>query len=233
MTGHDLQVAFGTYLNEHYERLEVQSDDVFYWLTKAQSQLITEAFEELDGDRRVGNLLLPFMDRGKASAYFDEFSQQDTGYIPCDFRYVLSIEANIAHNRNRGISFAIKDTPNAEPENAEKKRVPSGQYTIDRTDCRIVQKGDKSSLQDDPFQRSYHRKINCVVEGDRVLFLQHDINNFVVTKFFFEYIRNPEDVDRESGTELPEAYHHTLVERAVRLFVRNARANSTEDQPSS
>lgn len=86
---------------------------------------------------------------------------------------------------------------------------------------RIVQKDDLFRLLVDPFHTTkYDDPMGTVENGKVVVYNKPD---FEVSEMRHEYVRRPNDVTRESGTELDPGYHNKLVSLAVTLFLDNTR----------
>lgn len=207
MNGTELQRAFGTQMNQLDARLQIGTRDIFFWLNKAQIKMIQEAYVEFEKDRRLGDLIRPLQTRTEIQTTMDTFTGNDRATLPTGYLYPIAITALVGSNRD-GIEFAT---------GVDGFRTLQGQFTTARVICRIVQKDDLYRILLDPFNTTTRKEPVATFDKDFVLV--YNKPDFLATKVYLEWIKEPALVSRELGCELPEHHHQALVELSVKLFM--------------
>lgn len=208
MTGTELQLAFAEQSVLLGDRMPLEEDDIFYWLTQAQSQLITSAYTEFEESKILTPLLATIIERTKVNTTngVEGLGQytSDQANFPENTRYILSVVAHVANIANIG----YRVTGGA--------RVPKEAVTTVSRSCNLTQRADLYRMLSDPFNTTTVKRPLAVFGKEFVSVLTGPL--FVVPAVTFDWIRNPVPVTRDGGCELPDFTHHDLVRLGSALF---------------
>lgn len=202
-----MQYEFGIQLNQFDQALDLASDDIEYWLNKAQLDLVKEKFNGKN-ELRKGFEQTPQMVEDLRvlveKNYEEAASEENTtldGYkfyqadLPSDLMFLLSIRANVINGNDqkiKSVRFATQDTI--------------------------------YSLLDDPFNKSKKSSPLADINAYQVN-VYTPTSGFTIDKVYINYIRTPREVSIENDvdSELPSHLHKEIIQRAVDLFLYNTR----------
>ena len=205
MTGLELQIAFGTELYQNDDKISVLSDDIFFWLNKAQNRFIYSMFTGMNAKR-------------------DSFEQSEevidairilfkTDNLPQDAILVNSIIGNIVK-----AVFSLPD------DYLWTVAIAAKDEGDNFTECKYVLSDKLYAILKDPFNRPNNDShLYSIQEGKIVVY---HTNVTVVDSIDISYIRVPTDITRVDGCELPEFLHYQIVELAVKLFLEKQSQNN-------
>ena len=218
MSGLELQKKFGEQLILLGERMPLEEDDIFYWLTQAQNQLVTASYTEFEESKILTPLLATIIERTEVSttqgvegvgAY-----TSDQALFPADSRYMLSVVAHVANIS--GIGYRVTGGV----------RVPNRPVPSTSRNCTLTQRADLYRMLSDPFNTTTVKRPLAVFGKEFVSVMTGP--TFVVPAVTFDWIRNPVPVTRDVGCELPDFTHHDLIRLGSALFQE---AKGTPPQP--
>lgn len=205
----------------------INSDDIFYYLNKAQEQWIKEKFAQgfeltqgLIDDLRVFFKKDVDLDAkyGGSLAQFGNF-KVDYITLPDDYLHLVSQRSQINYSFD-GIDYTLVDG----------SRKAEGQYKTDIYFNKWIQSDDTYQLLSDPFNTTKHNKPISDINDQRINIYTND--KFIVDKGIINYIREPKDIDPEvdQSSELPEIYHREIVQQAVALYSQFSQNPSSQKE---
>lgn len=208
MDAQQMQYEFGIQLNQFDQALELASDDIEYWLNKAQLDLVKEKFNGRN-ELRKGFEQTPQMVedlRVLVEKNYTEVAASDAettldGYkfyqadLPSDLMFLLSIRAEVVNGQEtkiKAVRFATQDTV--------------------------------YSLLDDPFNKSKKSSPLADINAYQVN-IYTPTSGFTIGDVYINYIRTPREISiqGEVDCELPNHLHKEIIQRAVDLFLYNTR----------
>ncbi len=228
----DMQYEFQMHMNQFKEPLQLDSDDVLYWLNKAQEEfvinrytgrnLFRKAFEQsqqvIDD---VRNLVVK--NKEIDTNYLGEEHTATKGFytdyaeLPENQLYLVSQRSEIAYNRD-GIDFEVNND----------KRDPVGEYDTKTVFNRYSQSDDIFTLLSDPFNTTKTSSPLTDI-SDKGITIYTD-KTFLAKKIIINYIRKAKklslttnDSEYTTEPELAEHTHKEIIQLAVDLFLNNTR----------
>lgn len=223
MTGLEMQIAFGTELNQFDERLELHTDDIFHWLNKAQEEFVRSRFETFETDQQVSDDIRSLLKNNvevvaqeDAGATLLSF-KADKAAFPNDYLFYISSRSNIEYVRGECCGKLGPNDING-TRTFDDFCTPAKQLTVSN---RVSQQDDIYRLLQDPFNKTTYKSPLCV-ETDLGVRVYTD-DKFIVKKVYFDYIKNPAQISSAVSSELPAFTHRKLVELGVTLFLSNTR----------
>jgi hypothetical protein len=208
MTNREMQNSFELTVNKYDSKDIVPSHVIFYWLNKAQEQLVkvkytganskSEAFEQ--SQKRIDDIRTLLVDSNIATSLGSSKPNSDIATLPTDYMFKVSEETMISFNNLSG--------------NPETKRVGVKEATNDTY----------NSLVNDPYGEHilhYETAKPLRLFQDDTVELISDGNYQTIT-YFLRYIKYP-TVLTLGGTdsELPEHMHQEIVDKAVNLYLES------------
>lgn len=206
MTGQEFQIAFGTELRQHDDRLEIPSDDIFYWLNKAQKELVRSMFtgmnpkrESFEESEEVIDALRILLEDGTTP----KTTVQPTTILN---NSVKETKYQLPGNYLWMVAFYVKDTSN--------------NYIT----CKHVLSDKLYATVLDPFKRPKRDLALYSIRKEDISV--YHLTSTIVDTAYITYIRVPVDITRKDGCELPEFLHYRIVELAVNLFLAKQPQNN-------
>lgn len=241
MTTQELIQAFQSELHQRDRGPIADTDDILYFLNKAQENFLKDKFagsrtsalgfeqsQDLTDDLRVffeKDCLTQALYAGSNARWED--IDVDWAPLPADYLHLVSARAKThvsdSFNGTRREDFSW-DTQTATYDGEEyPKRVASPSQTYDEkvVTLRFAQSDDMFRKLDDPFHTTIHNSPLCDLNNDRVNVYTN--STFITEAVVMNYIRAPKEITLDGvpqSSELPEALHREIVERAVRLFLQ-------------
>lgn len=227
MTPTEMQNFFLTELKVR-DHATLGSEDIFYYLNKAQEQWILEKFsggfeltQDLIDDLRIFYKKDVEIDAkyGGASARFGNY-KVDYIEFPDNYLHLISQRSQVSYSYD-GISYSV---------DADGKRQPSGNYKSDIYFNKWIQSDDIYKLLSDPFNTTKHNNPITDINDQRINIYTND--NFLIEKGILNYIREPKEIDPNTGqsSELPEIYHKEIVQQAVALYSQFSQPSNSQQQ---
>lgn len=213
MNSKQFQYEFGIQLNQLDSALSLSSDDIQYWLNKAQLELVKETFKHFEKSKSISADLQHLITN--TSEETKHFNDTITGFeidrapIPTDNLYVLNVRASVKY----GDIDVSKATGGRRSLTGKTKIVPT----------RMVQNHKIYSMLDDPFNTTKTLSPISYLNDDGV-----DIytdNKFIAERVYFNYLRMPTEINFKDNisSELPKHLHKPIIQHAVDLFLNNTR----------
>lgn len=253
MTAEELFRAFNSELHQRDSTLVADSDDIRYFLNKAQDQFVlnrfageritAEGFEQSQDLRDDLRVFFKKDCRTEAIYGLEDARvydiEADSVFLPSDYLHLVSPRAEVlvstsitSKGEREDLSWKI-GTGTFDGTDYD-KRIPESGESYDRkvVPARVTQSQSVYAELDDPFHTTVHEGPVCDLNKDR-LNLYTD-GKFIVDAVQFNYIRQPieiclEDKNGDPNTsELPDALHQELVDLAVRLFLQYNTQSSNE-----
>ena len=219
-----MQYEFGIQMNQFDTPIELSSDDIEYWLNKAQIDLVKERYNGINRQRRgfeqsqerIDDLRV-LIERNKE---LDTSYKKDSGttdfeadkvLFPKDYMFLISQKSKVKYNYPE-IDWT---------ENAEGKREGNG--TLKVVHNRVSQSDDIYNLLSDPFNKPTPSSPIAVI-SDESIYVFTD-KTFIVDKMLIDYLRLPREmnISKEVDCELPSHLHKDIIQRAVDAFLNNTR----------
>lgn len=231
MTTVELQYEFGIQMNQLDDALQLDSDDILYWLNKAQEKLVKDRFsgkklglgfeQSFDLIADLQNLINHNyqMTTVYDPSYQDERFFVDKVTLPSNYLYLISQRCTTYH-KSPTISYTVNEaTGRREPEGSAKLFSRGGNYT---------QLSDLQKVLDDPFNTTKATSVVVTISGNDII--AYTDKTFVVKEIAIDYIRVPKklsltknDGDNTTTSELPKHLMKEMIELAVDLFLQNTR----------
>lgn len=204
-----MQYEFGIQINQFDKALELTSDDIEYWLNKAQIELIKEKFNGRNETRRgfeqspqtVEDLRVLLQKNYEETATEDivplnGFSSYQAT-LPGDTLFLLNLRANVTYTH----------------QSTDKTKIVSVRFATQDTVYKMM---------DDPFNTTKVGSPIADVSGYLVTIYS---KTFSIDKVLMNYIRVPREMSiiGDVDCELPEHLHKEIIQRAVDLFLYNTR----------
>lgn len=226
MTAREMQYLFGVQINQFDQPLELTSDDIEYWLNKAQLELVKNKFQGVTRSREgfeqsqsiiddlktlvVKSVTIPAKYGGDASSAIDSYFI-DYAEFPEDQLYLISHRSQIRYKLPE-ITWSIIDG----------KRVTE-EGTVSVVANRYAQLDDIFKMLHDPFNTT-RIKSPLIDIGDNEINVYTD-KTFIVENVIINYIKVPKriSITNNEGSELPEQLHEEIIQRAVDSFLDNTR----------
>lgn len=235
MTIREMQYTFGIQLNQFNTALQLESDDIEYWLNKSQEEFVKTRFNGINRERaafeqtqqRIDDLrVLIEPNKDISTIYTREFTLDgfyvDSAILPNNYMFLLN-QKSICNYNCRGIEFNV-DSITSPEQRAVYKRIPKNDESIVTTQSnRYSQTQTIHTLLSDPFNTTKVTSPLTVVHGNRI-----DVytdKTFIVDKVIIDYLRLPRKMNIKDNVscELPEHTHKEIIQLAVDLFLQNTR----------
>lgn len=211
-----MQNSFLTEIKARDHAASIPSDDIYYYLNKAQEQWILKKFPqgfEITQDL-IDDLRIFYKKDVDIDAFYAgtdaKFGNFEVDYIefPDDYLHLVSQRSQVAYNYN-GINYTIDSLGSRQPE---------GEYKSDIYFNKWIQSDDIYKLLSDPFNTTKHDNPITDINNQRINIYTND--NFLIQKGIINYIREPKEIDPKTDqeSELPEIYHKEIVQQAVALY---------------
>jgi len=253
MTAEEMVRGFQSELHQRDGPQIADSDDILYFLNKAQDNFLLDKFsgkrssaEGFEQSQDLIDDLRVFYKKdcrtktiyGLEEAQVFDF-EVDTVFLPSDYMHLVTPRAEIlvsdsitSKGEREDLSWKI-GTGTFDGTDYD-KRVPESGETFDRevVPARLTQSQSVYEELNDPFHTTAYNAPLCDLNKDRLNV--YTAPEFIVDAVVFNYIRQPIEICLEDGqggsntSELPEALHQEIVERAVMLFLRNYPQSSNE-----
>jgi len=227
-----MQYEFGMQMNQFSEPLALASDDILYWLNKAQemfvisryngNNLVGKAFEQsqqLIDDLRVLLVKDEHLDvryLGNSLSAIDEF-HADYAEFPDNQLFLINQKSEVSYHFPE-ISYST----------ASDKRVADSTHRNMVVSNRYSQSDDVFKLLSDPFNKTKSTSpLTDISEKGITIYTD---KTFLVKDVIITYIRRAKELslteDNNSYTtvcELPQHTHKEIIQLAVDLFLQNTR----------
>lgn len=231
MDAKQMQYEFGIQLNQLNLPLDLTSDDIFYWINKAQERLVKDRFtgkrlnigfeETFDLIADLQNLIE--RNRQETTVYapdynFDKF-KADKVSLPLNYLYLINHRC-VTYNNYPELSWELDSLGVRRLQNQPAKLNIKGSY--------FSQLSDIYKVLDDPFNTTSATGVVTTISGNDII--AYTDKTFVVKEIIIDYIRVPkklslttDDGSNTTTSELPEHLHKEIIELAVDLFLQNTR----------
>lgn len=230
----EMQYQFGIQLNQFDDALELDSDDIQYWLNKAQYDIVKSRYSGYTADqrgfeqsqRRIDDIRQLFVRGTKLDyAYVNTsptFPDATEGYLeqwadfPSNYMFLISSRSKIAYNFPT-IAYTTAsqgDHDVATPSNPYVSRIVFNRYATADTIYKLL---------DDPFNKTKPSSPISIISENMIYIIADE--TFIVTDIYIDYIRKPQEMNIKGNVdcELPEHLHEEIVQRAVDLLLNNTR----------
>lgn len=220
-----MQYEFGMQVNQFSEALELDSDDIEYWLNRSQLHLIKTKYEGLTPTRtgfeqnqpRTDELQFLIKRERLLPTNFvisseDDLFQKEIAELPEDYFYFVSSRAEITYK-----------FPKIEYNIVNGKRRALGNQKVRKVVPRFVHSHMINQLTNDPFNKPRTLTPLFTLGSNRITIYSNE--SFIVDNIFIDYIRIPRKINIKNniGSEFPESMQEEIIERAVDLFLNNTR----------
>jgi hypothetical protein len=219
-----MQREFGIQMNQLSEALALESDDIEYWLNKAQINLVKQLYNGSRGkgfeqsQERIDDLkILLVKDLSESCEH--ELNQPvldgfhiDKARFPVDLMFGISYRSKVQY-KHPVVSWFMDNG----------KRKADGSFSTKVVFNRFSQADDIYKLLTDPFNTT--KPSNPLTDINEDFINVYTNNTFVVDEVIFNYLRIPQQmsIERNISSELPEHLHKDLIQKAVDLFLNNTR----------
>jgi len=234
---YNFRVEFGGFL-QGPNAYEPTSDDILYFLNKAQINFVKNNFSGLNerregfeqSQRLIDELRVLYVkDEEVATTYSGEIKSGyyiDKALIPEYSMFVISTRSSVNYVQDPS---AITNTID------QVRTIPFGTVSINlNVDNDFSQSDDIYSLLSDPFNTTKKTSPLTDINGDYINV--YTDKTFFVDKIFINYIREPQKIifiDKDDGgnkdCELPDFVHTKIVEDAVNLLLLSLSKLSTNN----
>lgn len=245
MTAEEMVRGFQSELHQSDGPQIADSDDILYFLNKAQDNFVLDKFSgkrtTLEGFEQsqdlIDDLRVLFKKDCRTEAIYglEEAGvyevEVDTIFLPSDYLHLVSPRAEILlsdsiTSNGKRESLSWRNGTGTFDGTDYDKRVPDSGETFDRktVPARLTQSQSIYRELDDPFHTTSHQAPICDLNKDRLNV--YTAPTFIVDAAKFNYVRQPIEIclQDENGDptpcELPEPLHQEIVERAVQLFLQ-------------
>jgi hypothetical protein len=254
MTAKELIQAFQSELHQRDRGPIADTDDILHFLTKAQENFVKDKFagnrtsalgfeqsQDVTDDLRVffeKDCLTQTMYAGSNARW--ENIEVDWAPLPADYLHLVSARARTQVSDSfTGInrdSFVWDFQEATYEEDTYSKRVANASQSFETkvATLRFSQSDDVFRKLDDPFHTTIHNSPLCDLNNDRLNVYTN--STFITEAIVMNYIRAPKEITLDGvpqTSELPEALHREIVERAVRLFLQFSPRSSQPEGESS
>jgi hypothetical protein len=225
MTAVEMQEAFFIELTLYGRRATVDSEDIFYYLNKAQDEMVHRWFngqnEQGKGfgqSQQITEYLRPLVVKNTSvsSTYIGSIQgdvHADKVQLPSDHLFLIS---------SRSI---VKDTTNP-AQTPGSPRVGTG--TARKVLNKQIQSDDIYRLLDDPFNTPIKTDPLVDLSGNELHIFTSA--SFVVTDVEMNYVKRPTAIGESTNTELDEFVHNDIVDLAVTMFLdKNREVRDKQD----
>lgn len=219
----------------------VNSEDIFYFLNKAQLVFVREKFEKksqgdgsyFEATQAISDELKPLVASPSplAASYAGDSTavgafKADYVEFAADHMYLLNQRAKLLIPSNDATVAVVNGA-----------RAVTGETTTSTVNLRLSQVDDIYRLLDDPFNTT--TKTNPIAEiskGGLVIYTKGD--EFIVDEALVVYLRKPKEIKHVPGgtsqpCELPTFVHEDIVDLAVNLFNESGKSTMTETETAN
>ena len=240
MNVREMQYEFGIQMNQFAEPLALTSDDILYWLNKAQEHFVItrynahnqlgkgfEQSQQLVDDLKtiyVKDVNLPVYYAGGFEHAIDGF-YTDYAQFKDDHLFLINQRSKIAY-KHPNIEFTIVTLAQG---NVYRIQSEGQGAKIKVVSNRFSQSDDIFTLLNDPFNTTKASSPLTDV-SDKGITIYTD-KTFLVRDVIISYIRRPKELSLEeeeanyttTECELPKHTHKEIIQLAVDLFLQNTR----------
>lgn len=220
-----MQYEFQMQMNQFNEALQLDSDDIEYWLNKAQIDLVKERYNGFNrlrrgfeqSQERIDDLrVLIERDHQIDTQHQPNISgtsgfEADVAQFPENYMFLISHKSRIFYKYPE-INWTL----------ANGKRETS-EGTLKVVLNRVSQSDDIYKMLSDPFNKPKPSSPISVI-ADNLIYVFTD-KTFIVDKVLIDYLRLPVEmsIENEVDCELPSHLHKDIIQRAVDAFLNNTR----------
>lgn len=221
----EMQYRFGIQMNQLNEALELHSDDIQYWLNKAQLELVKQKFNGFNqlrrgfeqSQQRIDDLKKLLVKDEVVSTEYAEDSNSPSGFyvdraeIPEDNLFLISSRSAIKYKLPE-IEFTVSSN--------KRETADSNDKTVHN---KYVQSDDIYTLLEDPFNTT--KPANPLIDISEDYINVYTDKSFIVDKVIINYLRLPTEMNIKDDVscELDEHLHDEIIQRGVDLFLQNTR----------
>lgn len=221
-----MQYRFGIQLNQFNSALDLNSDDIEYWLNKAQLDIVKNRYKGLTRDKRafeqsqerVDDLRVLLKRDVELDTLYDDAMSATTGFfvdkadLPVNYMFLIAHKSLVFYNYP-SIDFTISELDKRE----------SATYSEKIVFNQVVQSDDIYKLLDDPFNTTKITSPLSIINEDNIQIFTN--NKFIVDKVIIDYLKLPVRMSIENNidSELPEHLHEDIIQRAADMFLNNTR----------
>lgn len=223
-----MQYQFGIQMNQFGEALQLNSDDIQYWLNKGQLELVKEKYTGINRERRgfeqsqqrIDDLRilirrdtkLDNIEHNVLTRY--KHFESETGVLPNDYLFLIASRSKIAYHHPE---------LNWERNDMIEQREPIEPFSEKRVSNRLVLHDHLYNVLDDPFNTTKPSSPVTIVNDNKVTVFSN--KTFLVKEIIIDYLKMPRamNIKEEVSSELPEHLHDEIIQRAVDLFLNNTR----------
>lgn len=226
MTNQELQYQFGQQMNQFDSALELSSDDIEYWLNRAQLQWVKTRFNGLNRERisfeqnqqRIDDLRILIkpnhsIDTEYRGDYAPDNYYIDSAKFPEDYMFLLSQKSKVFY-KYPAINFTIEDDKRETQDNV-KTLINSNRYSQTQTIYNMLSDPFNTTKADSPLTVVHEDFIDVYTD-----------KSFIVDKVIIDYLRLPKKINLSEPNdtiELPKQTHEEIIQLAVDLFLQNTR----------
>jgi len=226
----EMQYEFGIQMNQFDSALQLDSDDILYWLNKSQERLVKDRFtgkrlsvgfeQSFDLIADLQNLIE--RNRQDLTTYAPDFNvdqfKADKVSLPLNYLYLINHRCTTYSNYPEQTWILNPATQRREAQNPSRQQMKSANFT---------QLSDIFKVLDDPFNTTGATGVVTTISGNNIV--AYTDKTFVVKEIIIDYIRVPKKLslivndNTTTTSELPEHLHKEIIELAVDLFLQNTR----------
>lgn len=253
MTAEELIRGFQSELHQKDGPQITDSDDILYFLNKAQDNFILDKFSgkrsSAEGFEQSQDLIDDLRNVYRKDISINAIYaltnasihgiEVDSIFLPSDYMHLVTARAvnlvstEVSGSERENLEWELSTITDGDG-NDYSKRVPRSDqaWKEKRAPIRYSQSQSVYELLDDPFHRPSYKTPLCDINNDRLNVYASP--HYIVDKVIINYIRQPIEICLDDGSgnsntsELPEMLHQEIVERAAMLFLRNYPQSSNE-----
>lgn len=241
MTSEQMFYNFRVELDKFRSSIEITSDDIEYFLNKAQEKFIEQRFNGMNYTRRgfeqsaqIISELKPLFKKGEElDVYYPDITtpdnfELDRADLPDSLLYFVSSTCQLTYVLDASdIEVNTGVNPNV-------RKVVDGEDSATLFPImKYVQNDDIYQVLRDPFNKSSFKKV--IIDINENYLDIYTNNTSFVSKVIINYIRNPLAItyvenghEDNQDCELPDFTHKDIIELAVQMFLKTE-SNQTQE----
>lgn len=232
-----MQYEFGMQMNQFAEPLVLSSDDILYWLNKAQEHFVISRYNASNHLRKgfeqsqqlVDDLKTVFKkdkllevhflgeSRYSLENFYAEYAQFEDDHL-----FLINQRSEIAYN------YPSVEYELLELASSKTKRQAVGSYVTKVVSNRFSQSDDIFTLLNDPFNTT--KASSPITDVSELGITVYTDKTFLVKNVIVSYIKRPkelslgeEGINTTNECELPKHTHKEIIQLAVDMFLQNTR----------
>lgn len=240
MTSVEMVQGFISELHEYDGSLDPDTDDIFYYINKAQNSFVQERFDKaFEGNQALTDDLQALIETDKEleAVYAGANSEisgkfADYSFLPEDYLHYIDHRLKIFYERG-GLATSTTSVTIDGSSYTKRTDDSGGSGTTKFVRGEMAKSDILVPKLNDPFNTTFDYSPLSFLNNGRLT--TYTNSEFIIDKTLLTYLREPVDVDFDTDSDIPAAYHEEIVEMAVMnmlQFAGSSRGKQSQQQQS-